>query len=622
MTGAERGALGAHLVPSLQGQIALREVAGGRRAGDLAIRGGIVPNLHTMEMLARDVVIVGEHIAAVVPPGELQADREVDASGLAVLPTFIDAHLHIEYTMLVPGELARLVVPRGTGAVIADPNCSAAVLGHEGLDVTASTQAPLRIFQQVSPKIPSCPGLELAGPEVPQGAVLERLGWERAASLGESDPFTLDEAATERYVTALSEGRRITGHTARSTSDVLWPYLAVGVSDDHNAVTSAEVLERLRLGLVVTIMAGSMNDNVADTFRDIAAIRPCFDRLCFCADDKHCLDLSRLGHVDHHVRTAIECGVDPLWAYRMATINAATYYRLDHVLGLVAPGRLADLQLIPQLEAARSALVIMGGRVVAEDGRANFENVDRFPPSVRDSVKLGSEFSPGSFRIEPSAGAPQAWVQAVEMYDGYFKRAFHALMAATEGNIEGDPARDIAKVAVVDRLRASGSVGLGFVRGLRLRRGAISTSTNCTNQNLVVAGTNDRDMYRAAREIERMGGGHVVVADGQTLASVPLPVSGVMSDRPWEEVVAAAQDAEAAARRLGCELTSPFMVLSFVGLAAVPDLGLTELGLIDVSTQSFRPVVLEWEGDRPRCACPHHRSPVHAAMDPVTAEGG
>jgi len=361
-----------------------------------------------------------------------------------------------------------------------------------------------------------------------------------------------------------------------------------------------EVIERLRLGIVITVMSGSMNDNVRPLFADPARVAGGFDQFTFCADDRHVGDLADEGHIDHHVRTAIDCGVEPIEAYRMATLNAAHSYRLDHLVGSITPTRLADLMLLEDLTDVRPRLVLVGGEVAGQDNSATFGNDDTLPASCRDTIRLHPGIGRQSFRVEAEAGPDEvAVVRAMEMYDGYFKRAFKAELAVEDGSVPADPAADIAKIAVVDRHHASHTLAMGFVRGFGLRAGAIGITTNCENQNLVVLGTSDDELAHATRALEAVGGGYVVVAGGEVLASLPLPYGGCMSDRPWEEVHAGLEEVTAAARSLGCAIASPFMILSFVGLAGVPDYGLTEKGLIDTFTQTFMPVLV-------CCRCPAH----------------
>lgn len=631
-------ALGVDLVPQVDELMRLRAVAAGTEEADLILRGGTVLSLHSGELLARDVVVAGRHIAAVTPVGHFDAARVLDVAGLHVGPTYIDTHIHIEYTMLTPGELARLVVPKGTVTLLADPNCIANVLGSEGMDLVARTGTPLRIFRQVSHAVPRTPDLELGGAVVPHEDVVARVQAAEAATLGESNPFALDEWSARKQVAALMSGKRITGHTARLGGEALWSYLAGGVSDDHNAVTTEEVLDRVRLGAMITVMLGSMNDNCPTVFADLAALGPALHHMCFCADDKHVEDLDEHGHIDHHIRSAIASGVDPVMAWRMATLAAAQYYRLDHVLGSVTPSRVADLQLVPDLADPRPEMVFVGGELVAEAGRPLFDNHDPIPAVMRDTVRLRPDLSERAFAVE--APGPTAWVQAMEMYDGYFKRAFHAELEVTDGVVRCDLERDVLKIAVVDRHHASEHVGIGFVRGFGLQRGALAATTNCENQNLVIIGTSDAEMLHAAEAIRDLGGGYVAVCDGEVVGACPLPLAGIMSDQPWEVVRDQSVEVNDAAAALGCTTHAPFMIMAFVGLAGVPDLGLSERGLIETATQGFIDVVLDRRpatdgadaGAPPAapvtaqvpyvvcCRCPSHAHDVHRLMDPATFE--
>jgi adenine deaminase len=507
-------------------------------------------------------------------------------------------------------------VPRGTTALLADANCIANVLGAEGLDIVGRTDTPLRIFRQVSHRVPRTPALEMGGAQVADAEIEARVQWPNAATLGESNPFDLDEWSARKQVAAIRSGKRITGHTARLRDEPLWSYLAGGVSDDHNAATTDEVLERVRLGAAITVMAGSMNDNTASVFADVPALGAGVYHICFCADDKHVEDLHDQGHIDHHVREAVRAGVDPVLAWRMATLTAALYYRLDHLIGSITPSRLADLQLVPDLAEARPSAVLVNGAIVAENGRPLFANTDQMPPVTRNTIHLHPDLSAQSFVVR--APGATAWVQAMEMYDGYFKRAFHAELSVSDGAVQTDTERDVLKVAIVDRHHATDTIGIGFVRGFKLKKGALAATTNCENQNLVMVGVTDQDLADAARAIKEIGGGYVAVADGKVLATVPLPIAGIMSDQPWEKVREQSIAANKAAAGLGCTIHSPFMIMAFIGLAGVPDLGLTEKGLIETASQSFTPLVLGMRAGQVCCRCPEHVHDVHRLMDPNT----
>ncbi|MFB2579879.1 adenine deaminase C-terminal domain-containing protein [Herbiconiux sp. P15] len=593
----------------------LRAVALGTERPDLIVRGGLVQSPGTEEWLERDILVAGRHIAALTPWGhvadaadETGTTEELDATGCHVVPTFIDAHLHIEYTNLTPGELGRLSVARGTGTVLTDPNGAANVWGARGMDQLLTTGTPLHIFQQVSPKTPGSPHLERGGAVIPEEVVRGRLWDDVTTNLGEGNPFDYGEESTGRFREALAAGRRITGHTAAQTEESLWGYLAAGVGDDHNSATIDEVLERVRLGAMITIMGASLTDNTIPIFSDLEKVAPALRSLCFCADDKHALDLHTEGHIDHHVRQAIRFGVDPQLAYRMATTQPAAYYRLDQVLGLLAPSRLADLQLIPDLAEVRPSVVVVGGRVVARDGVALFENTDELPEWMTDTVHLPEQLDPAMFAVPaPDAVGGRTRVRAMEMYKGYFKRAFEAELDVVDGLVQGDLEADVLKIAVVDRHHGEALTGIGFVKGFGLRKGAIAITMNCPNMNIAVVGADDAAMLHAVEELRAMQGGFVTVADGEVVGRVELPVGGMMSAAPFEETAEALRQGHAATHALGCPIPSPYIILSFVGLYVVPDLGVTELGLIDAFTQSFVDVLVPGPVDR----CGHEHGHEH-----------
>lgn len=582
----------------------LRLVAAGQLEADVAIRGGHVVHVHTAEVLPADVLIHGRHIAAVVEPGRLRAARDVDATGKFIAPTFIDAHFHPEYTMLLPGETARLIVPKGTTTLLADPVCIANVLGAAGMDLIAATTTPLRLFAQVTPDVPRRGRDGINGAQVSQAEILDRVTRPSAVSLGESNPFLLDREMAEALSVTIDAGKRVTGHTARLSDEPLWAYAAGGVGDDHNAATLEEVLERLRLGMIVTLQAGSMTDYCEAILGRPDLLGLVAAHLAFCADDKHVEDLNDQGAIDHHVRSAVRLGIAPALAIRMASLNAASHFRIDHLIGSLTPSRLADLQVLDDLTTFEPSSVWVDGQEVARDGIALFANTDGVPHEALGTMHLGP-----APRIAVQAPADQAtaWVQAMEMYDGYYKRAFHVQLDVVGGEVQPDPSNDIAKICVVDRHHATGTAGIGFVRGFGLRRGAIAASTNCDNQNIVVVGTSDREIAHALDAMAAMGGGYIAVAGGEVLADVPLPVAGLMSDQPWEVVLEQSRGVNAAAAELGCEVHAPFMILAFVGLNGVPDLGLTEMGLLDVATQTSIPVLMETvidlDGQRPVCRC-------------------
>ncbi|KAI1848881.1 hypothetical protein JX266_005309 [Neoarthrinium moseri] len=606
-------ATGAHLTITAEELFELRHVARGTKRPTLIIRHGSIVAVHTGEILQRDIIINGRHIAAVTPwdyfPTSKYASdphiEEVDATGKYISPGFIDTHIHIEYTKLVPGELARLSVPRGTTTVLADANCIANVLGGRGMDFMGTTSTPLRIFRQVSHKVPmSGPNIELGGTSLSTSEICHRVSACEAATLGESNPFSLDMASAQKQAAALQAGKRITGHSALLVNEPLWAYCAGGIGDDHNAHRPDDVIERLRLGMMLTVMSGSMNSNIEPVFSNFALYKDGLRFISFCADDKYCEDLDTTGHVDLHVRRAVELGVPVLEAYKMATINAASYYRLDHLIGSVTPGKLADLLILDRLEDARPSLVIGNGSIVAKDNKALFTNSDIVPDFTLNTIHLNEcHFDKASYHLYPSDRSnPKAWVQCVEMYDGYFKRAFHYQLPVSPEephNILCDTDHDVLKVVIIDRHHGTANRGIAFVRGFGLKRGAIATTTNCENQNLVVIGADDESIAAAVLAMQLLGGGMLAVSGQghQVLGTVKLDVAGCMSSAPWEEVRDQSLRLEELVREnLGCTMEqNPFLIASFVGLVAVPDLGLTELGLVVGGGETLMNPVLETE---------------------------
>lgn len=580
--------------PTKEEIIALRKVAGRIEAADFALRGGKVLHVHTGEFREADVLLKGRHIAAVTEPSKLEAVNELDVRGSYVVPTFIESHMHMEYTMLTPGELARLVVPKGTTTVLADPNCIANVLGLKGIEYIRQTKTPFRIFLQATSSVPHTPELELGGFKLTADDTKHLLTQPGVVSLGEASPYTVDEKSADLLATMLAEGKRANGHTGRLSGTPLWTYIAGGIGDDHNAANLDEVLELIRLGLGIAIQAGSMTDYCKDILGKPELLGSAAYHIFFGADDKHVGDLAEQGHIDHHVRSAVELGVDPALAIRMASLNAATHFRIDHLIGSITPSKLADFQILPDLTTFNPSSVFVGGEEVAREGKSIFKEVDEIPAITKQTVRLGAGFDSKVITVRSTQPKHQkAKVRVAEMYNGYYKREIEVELQVEEGRIKPDPKLDVAKIAVIDRHHASGKAGVGFVKGFGLKRGAIAATNNCENQNLVAIGTTDEDIVLAVKTLEEIGGGYVVVANGEIVDTLPLAVAGIMSDKPWEIVLDQLHSINQAAKDIGCTIESPFMILAFVGLAGVPDLGLTELGLIDVATQEFTSTLIE-----------------------------
>lgn len=572
----------------------LIQAARGTRRCDLAIRGGRVVNVFTGDIDRLNVGILHGRIAAVTEE-KIDAERVVDVSAMYVIPGFIDGHMHLESSMLTPAEFARVALPLGTTSVVVDPHEIANVVGADGVrEMMRATEAlPLTFYFTISPCVPTSE-LDTSGARLGVEDVCGLIRHPRVVGIGEMMDFPGILEGREDLLEKMDckDGGIIDGHCPGLTGRDLQAYAAAGITSDHEVTEAAEGLEKLRAGMYLMIREGSAARNLDDLVGLVNSRTA--ERCLLVTDDLQPTDLSRRGHMNYLVSRAVARGVDPVDAIRMASLNTAQRFRLGR-LGAVAPGYGADLGVVEDLLDFRAALVVSGGRIAAREGNLEIEvPPSEFSSGLTSTVHLPA-LSENSFAIRVGAGSARV-IEAVE--DQLITRRVHVEPAVTEGHVVADTRRDLLKIAVIERHGKSGSIGLGLVKGFGLRHGAIASSVAHDSHNVVVVGASDRDMLAAVRAIGEMNGGLVVTRDGRTVARLPLPIAGLMSDLPAGDAAERLRAVEEAARSLGCPMAHPFGTLSFMCLSVIPELKLTAVGLVDV--QSFRTVTLfDRESEQP-----------------------
>jgi len=550
------------------------QVAKGEAPADLLIKDARVLDVFSGEFIRGDVAVAG---GLVVGYGAREAREVVDLKGAWLVPGFIDAHVHIESSQVSPTEFARAVLPHGTTCVIADPHEIANVLGLSGIRymLTATEELPLRAFFMAPSCVPATP-LETSGAELSAREIAQVLSWDRVLGLGEMMNFPGVVARDPEVWAKLAaaRGRPIDGHAPGLSGPELWAYVLAGPHTDHECTDLSEAREKLSAGMHILIREGTTARNLASLLPLLSPRSAPF--VHFCTDDRHPETLLSEGHMDDVLQKAITGGAPPELAIAAATIHTARAYDLPG-LGAIAPGYRADFVVLSDLTRVRVEQVYVGGVLVAEGERCVAELPACEAAEVRSTVRVDLERL--SFRI-PARGGP---ARVIGVIPGQVVTEELLIEPRVEGGeVVADPDHDVLKLAVVERHRGTGNVGLGLVRGFGLKRGALASTVAHDSHNVVVVGASDEDMRTAVAELVRLGGGQVVVERGKVLAALPLPIAGLMSDRPLAEVQRLVGELARAARELGSRLPDPFMSLSFLALPVIPKLKLTDRGLVDV----------------------------------------
>ncbi|SDE88637.1 adenine deaminase [Sporomusa acidovorans] len=562
----------------------LVDTALGRSDADLVLKNARVFNVFTGRFTTGDVAIVNGYIAGV---GSYSGRKEIDGTGKFITPGFIDGHVHLESAMVSPAQFACAVVPSGTTTVIADPHEIANVAGLEGIRymLKATEQLPLNVYMMLPSCVPAT-RLEHAGATLKAKELADFIHHPRILGLGEmmDYPGVLQKEAAIYEKIRLAEGKLVDGHAPGLTGRELTGYIAAGIRSDHECVTPEEATERLEQGMYVMLREGSAAHNLVKLLP--AVNQYTVKRCLFATDDRHPADLIAEGHINHMVRLAIAAGADPAWVLQMATINVASYFRLDD-LGAIAPGYRADLLVFDNLEEWRPVMVFKDGQLAAENGKSMFMNFFVDDKWVRNTLCLG-ELSRDKLRLP--AHSSVARVIGLVPHQ-LVTEALELPVPVVRGEFVPDVSRDILKLVVWERHKGTGNVGVGLLQGLGLKRGAIASTIAHDSHNLVVVGTDDDAIMLAVKEIEHIQGGLVIAGDREILGTLPLPLTGLMTDRDIGEVQEKLAALHKIARSLGVKADyDPFMTLAFLSLPVIPALKLTDAGLIDVVNFQLMPV--------------------------------
>lgn len=554
-------------------------VSKGADLADLVLKNAKLVNVLSEEIYETDIAIIDGKIAGISK--NYKGKEEIDLKGAYVSPSFIDGHVHLESSMLMPAEFAKLVLPSGTTTVIADPHEISNVMGLQGISFMreATKDLPLDVYMMLPSCVPAT-DLETSGVELNSYdlALLIDAPWVLGIAEMMNFPGVVncDNSVLSKIQLGIEKHKRVDGHAPHLCGKDLDAYIASGIASDHECTTPEEAIEKLRLGMYLMIRE-------ATGARDLEPLIPVLKnyntRKCmFVTDDRHPKHLGK--HISRMVKKAVRLGVDPIKAIQMASINTAEYFKLSNV-GAIAPGYKADIAVFDNLETFEPKMVFKNGKLVAQNGKMTIDMTELKPPALRGSVNI-KYLNKEDIQIKIPEDKKNVKVINVIPQQLITKLTVEKVKEKN-GYAVSDTENDILKIIVIERHRATGNIGRGFVRGFGLKSGAIASTVAHDSHNMIVIGTNDDDMYYAAVELVKSQGGKIIVENGKTLSHLKLPVAGLMSDEPTEKVMAKIADLEKASEKIGCKIADPFMSMAFLSLSVIPEIKITDKGLIDVN---------------------------------------
>lgn len=582
----------------------LVDTAMGRTPADLVIQNGRWLSVQSGEVIdGTDVAVKGDRIAYVGPDaGHTIGDqtRVIDAGGRFLVPGLLDGHMHVESSMLTITEYVRAVLPHGTTGVFADPHEIANVLGMDGVKMMVDEAAvqPIHVWVQMPSCVPSAPGLETPGAELGPEEVAEAMQWPGIIGLGEvmnfPGVFMGDEKMHSEMAETLSAGKTIGGHYASPDLGIAFhAYAAGGPQDDHEGTRLEDAVARVRQGMRAMLRYGSAWQDVAPQIKAVTELGLDPRRFVLVTDDCHCGTLIQEGHMDRVVRHAVESGLPAIQAYQMATINTAEHFGLEQDIGMIAPGRYADILLVEDLDTVSISHVVARGELAAEAGELLIDlPAFPYPEEATRSVHLPRDLAAEDFLLKTDInGEVEAHVIGVVENQAPTQHLVQKVHP-DNGVIRADLEKDLAKIALVERHHNSGEVQVGLVSGFGFSsRCAVGTTVAHDCHQMIVVGTDDALMAQAANELGSMGGGQVVIRDGEAIAGVELPIAGLMSNEPADIVAEKAESILEGFRACGCTLNNANMTMSLLALAVIPELRISDLGLVDVTKFELTPVL-------------------------------
>ncbi len=557
------------------------KTAKGTNEADLVIKNAKVVNVLSEEIYEADIAIKDGLIAGIGV--DYKGKQEIDAKGKYVCPSFIDGHVHIESSMLMPSEFAKMVVPTGTTTVVADPHEISNVIGLHGISFMreASKDLPLDVYMTLPSCVPATPyetsGFELNSYDL---SLLIESPWVLGIAEMMNFPgvINLDKQVISKIKLGLEKRKRIDGHAPYLSGKDLCAYVAAGISSDHECTVPSEAIEKLRLGMYLMVREGS-------AAKDLDALIPVLKefptkKCIFVTDDRYPSALKE--HINMMVRRAVEKGVNPIKAIQMASINTAEYFGLKN-LGAIAPAYKADMLILNNLEDFKPQMVIKNGEIVAKDGKMLTETELKVLSSLRGTVNI-RWLDKEDLRIKAKSNK----VKAIEVTDGQLvTKCVEANINIEDGYALSNIEEDTLKILVIERHKASGNIGKGFVKGFGLKEGAIASTIAHDSHNMIVIGTNDDDMFKAIKELVKSQGGKVIVKNGEVVAKLELPIAGLMSEESAETVIQKSEELKKGEELIGCKLHEPFMTMAFLSLSVIPEIKLTDKGLMDVLNNEF-----------------------------------